>query len=117
MATRPSFDNTDAYLQAATPEARAALGQIRALVMAAVPEASECFAYQMPAFRLKKIFLYVGAFQHHIGVYPPVRDAALAAELAPYQGPGGNLKFPLEQPLPAELITRVALALAGQYAS
>jgi uncharacterized protein YdhG (YjbR/CyaY superfamily) len=70
----------------------------------------------MPAFRKKKVFLYFAGFKNHIGVYPPVSTpGALVDELAPYRGPKGNLIFPHSEPLPIELIGRVAEALAQQY--
>ena len=71
----------------------------------------------MPAFRHTRIFLYFAAFKNHIGIYPPVTDnAALISETARFRGPKGNLSFPYSQPLPLELIGRVAKALAVQYA-
>ena len=70
----------------------------------------------MPAFRRGKVFFYFAAFKRHIGIYPPLHDdAALVAELEPFRGPKGNLSFPLDQPLPLELIGRVAEALHRQY--
>ena len=78
-----------------------------------VPAAEETVSYGMPAFRLRRIFLYVGAFKTHIGVFPPVRgDRKLIRELAPYRGPKGNLKVPLDEPLPRALIARVVRALS-----
>lgn len=112
---RPRFDTVDAYLAAARPEVRASLQAVRATVVGAVPGATECISYQMPALRLGRVFLYFAAFQKHIGLYPPLQDAALDAELAPYRGPKGNLQFPLTAPLPLPLIARVAEGLARQY--
>ena len=68
------------------------------------------------AYRDRRVFFYFAAFKKHIGVYPPVtRDAALIGELAPFRGPKGNLIVPLNQPLPVDLIGRVALALHREY--
>ncbi len=81
-----------------------------------VPEAVETISYQMPAFRLKRIFFYFAAFKKHIGVYPPVSgDDDLMQALLPYRNDKGNLKFPLDQPMPYDLIGRVAEALARQH--
>ena len=110
-----------AYL-ASLPEAvRPLLGEILARVQALLPDARPCISYQMPAFRggpgKGRVFFYVAAFRRHIGVYPPVTgDAGLVAELAPWRNPKGNLAFPLSQPLPLDVIDRVALALHAQYA-
>ena len=53
---------------------------------------------------------YIAAFKKHIGLYPPVADAALRPQLARYAGPNGNLKFPLDEPIPYELVGKVVAA-------
>jgi uncharacterized protein YdhG (YjbR/CyaY superfamily) len=116
MQTAHRFTTIDEYIAAADPKAREILSSIRSAVVDAVPEAAECISYQMPALRHRRVFFYYAAFKKHIGVYPPVDDPALAAELAPFRGPKGNLQFPLAQPVPYALIGRVARALAKQYA-
>ena len=105
----------DAYIAAADPAVRETLQAIRAAVTQAVPDASECIAYRMPALKRRQVFFYFAAFKRHVGVYPPVQDPALAAELARHRGPKGNLRFPLDEPMPCELIARVAQALDRQY--
>ena len=63
----------------------------------------------MPAFELKGIVVYFAAFKNHVGLYPPVKgDARLNKALAPYANPKGNLRFPLDQPIPYGLIERIA---------
>jgi uncharacterized protein YdhG (YjbR/CyaY superfamily) len=114
MRHRPAIDSIDSYIDAADPAVRDILQAIRGAVARAVPDASECISYRMPAFRRKKVFVYFAAFRQHIGVYPPVQDDALAAELARYRGPKGNLRFPLNEPVPVALIARVAQSLARQ---
>lgn len=117
-----AFPDHAAYL-AAQPEAvQPALRDILVRVRAQLPDASPCISYQMPAFRAGpgkgRVFFYVAAFKRHIGVYPPVTDdAALVAELAPWRNEKGNLAFPLNQPVPLDVIDRVALALHAQYTS
>ena len=99
MASKPAFATVDEYLAAAAPDARRVLRRIRALVAAAVPDAQQVISYQMPAFRMRRVFFYYAAFKSHIGIYPPVKgSAALDKALQPYRGPKGNLKFPLDQP-------------------
>lgn len=108
----PFSTHEDYLATVADDEARARLLAIRAAVEALLPDATRCIAYSMPAYRGRKVFLYVAAFRKHIGVYPPLRhDAGLIAELAPYRNEKGNLAFRLAQPLPLELIGRVAVAL------
>jgi uncharacterized protein YdhG (YjbR/CyaY superfamily) len=102
----------------ASPEARHSLQAIQKKVEELLPNASRCVSYKMPAFKQERVFFYFAAFKKHIGIYPPVaKDAALIKELAPFRGPKGNLSFPLGEPLPIELIGRVALALAREYAT
>lgn len=115
MPPRPRYETVDDYLAAATPEARVILERIREAVRAAVPEATECISYQMPALKLRKVFFYYAVFKQHVGIYPPVKgDDALAAELAPFRGPKGNLQFRLAADVPYALVARVAAALADE---
>jgi uncharacterized protein YdhG (YjbR/CyaY superfamily) len=111
-----AFESHDAYFASVTAESRPLLERIQTQVESLLPQAQRCISYQMPAYRDRRVFFYFAAFKKHIGVYPPVtRDAALIDELAPYRGPKGNLVFPLNRPLPVELIGRVALALHREY--
>ncbi|MBI5168710.1 MAG: hypothetical protein HZA61_04395 [Candidatus Eisenbacteria bacterium] len=115
MPLRARHASVDEYLAAAAPEVRAVLEEIRRRALAAVPDATECISYQMPALKKKKVFFYYAAFKQHVGIYPPVKgDAALATELAPFRGPKGNLQFPLSAPMPFDLIARVAATLAEE---
>ena len=110
-----AIDSIDAYLAAADPSARPILEAIRARVHAAVPDATECIAYRMPALRRRRVFIYFAAFKKHVGIYPPVNAPELDAALARYRGPKGNLQFPLDEPMPLDLIERIAACLARQY--
>jgi uncharacterized protein YdhG (YjbR/CyaY superfamily) len=113
-----AFESHDAYLASVTAEARPLLERIQVQVESLLPQARRCISYQMPAYRDGRVFFYFAAFKKHIGVYPPVtRDAALIEALAPYRGPKGNLVFPLNRPLPVELIGQVAVALHREYTS
>ena len=101
---------------ACTDAIRARLEQIQQEVERRIPGATRCVSYGMPAFRSPRTFFYFGAFKHHIGIYPPVTtDPGLMAETAQYRGPRGNLSFRHDEPLPLELIGRVAVTLAKEY--
>ncbi len=111
-----TFESHEAYFDSVSAEARPRLVSIQAKVESLLPDASRCIIYRMPAFRDGRVFFYFAAFKKHVGIYPPVtRDVALITELAPYRGPKGNLSFPLDQPLPIDLIGRVAVALHDEY--
>ena len=112
------YPTHDAYFGTLRPEVRKLLEAIHAEVVARVPAATPCISYNMPAFKLKRTFFYFAAFKKHIGIYPPVvDDQDVIRDTAAYRGDKGNLSFPLSEPLPIELIGRVASALAAQYAS
>ena len=75
----------------------------------AAPKAVEKISYRMPALFQDGALIYFAAFKSHIGIYPPVRtaDTALQKRLAKFAGPKGNLKFPLDEPIPYPLIARI----------
>lgn len=116
MTPNPAAPTTiDEYIAAARPEVRPILEAIRATIRTAVPEAKETISYRMPTFVLDGVVLHFAAFRAHIGLYPPVQgDADLMARIQPYAGPEGNLRFPLDQPIPYELIAELATARARQ---
>jgi uncharacterized protein YdhG (YjbR/CyaY superfamily) len=107
----------DEYIADAAPAAQPILRRIRRIVKAAVPGATETISYRLPAFKTTGVFLYVAAFTAHIGIFPPVTGSAtLQKRLARYRGPKGNLRFPLDEPMPYALITDVVKALAREHA-
>jgi uncharacterized protein YdhG (YjbR/CyaY superfamily) len=96
------------YMSQFTPDVQAILKEIRGTIKAAAPDAEEIISYRMPAFRLHGILVYFAAFKKHIGLYPPVSgDKAIEKAIARYAGPKGNLQFPLDQPIPMNLIRRI----------
>jgi uncharacterized protein YdhG (YjbR/CyaY superfamily) len=116
MEKHPKFTSIDGYLASLPHDEQLILTKIRRIVKAKVPAAIETISYQLPAFKLDKVFIYFAAFKKHIGIYPPVKgDGKLKKELLPYRGEKGNLKFPLDEPMPYELIGRVAAALSKEY--
>ena len=106
----PAVTTIDEYIAACPPQVRAILQKVRSTVHKAAPAAQETISYRMPSFVLNGPLVYFGAFKKHIGLYPPVRDEALRRETAPYEGEKGNLRFPLDQPIPYPLIGRIVKA-------
>ncbi len=100
----------DAYILRFPPEVAEVLSRIRQTVRSVAPDAVETISYGIPTFRLGKDIIHFGAFKGHIGIYPPVRDANLAARVAPYRGEKGNLRLPLDQPIPYALIADIVKA-------
>ena len=105
-----SPESIDQYIASAPEEVRPVLEGIRATVRKAAPDAEERISYRMPAFFLEGALVYFAAFKKHIGLYPPVRDEKLKVALSKYAGPKGNLQFPLSEPMPHALITKVVQA-------
>ncbi len=105
---RRSSKNIDEYIYSCSPEVQSILQKIRSTIQKAAPEAEEKISYGMPTFALSGNLIHFAAFKAHIGLYPPVKgDAKLQADISPYKGEKGNLKFPLDQPIPYALITRI----------
>lgn len=103
-----SFTSIEEYIAAFPPEVQAKLAEMRAVIQAAAPEAVEKISYQMPTFYLKGNLVHFAAHQKHIGFYPaPSGIEAFQAELAIYKSSKGAVQFPLDQPLPVELIGRM----------
>jgi uncharacterized protein YdhG (YjbR/CyaY superfamily) len=108
MTDRSAPATIDEYVAAFPPDVQSILRKIRSTIRKAAPQAEERISYRMPAFTQDGILVYFAAFKKHIGVYPPVRgDEKLSKELAPYRGEKGNLKFPLDEPIPYDLIARI----------
>jgi uncharacterized protein YdhG (YjbR/CyaY superfamily) len=106
MANVPA--TIDDYIATFPPKVRSILKKIRATIVEAAPDAEEVISYRMPAFRQKGVLLYFAAFKAHIGIFPPVSgDPRLEKALAPYRGPKGNLRLPLDEPMPYGLIRRI----------
>jgi len=98
----------DEYIAAFPPEVRRILQRVRRVARAAAPEAREVISYRMPALKQNGVLVYFAAFKNHIGLYPPITgDADIAKAVAPYAGEKGNLRFPLDEPIPYDLIARI----------
>jgi len=98
----------DGYISQFPADVRAILEKVRATIRRAAPDATEKISYQMPAFKLHGILVYFAAWTKHIGLYPPVSgDKAIEKAISRYVGPKGNLQFPLDEPIPYDLIERI----------
>ena len=113
MAAPPA--DVDAYIASFPPDVQAVLQKVRATVRASAPDAHEVISYRMPALKQHGVLVYFAAFKHHIGFYPPIRgDARLEQAAARYAGEKGNLRFPLDEPIPYPLIGRLTTLRARQ---
>jgi uncharacterized protein YdhG (YjbR/CyaY superfamily) len=110
MSTDQSAPKTiDAYIAAFPKNVQAILEQIRRTIREAAPDAQETTSYGMPTFTLNgRYLIYFAAYKKHIGLYPaPIGIAEFHEAVARYGAGKGTLKFPLDQPLPLELIRNI----------
>ncbi len=98
----------DAYIATFPQDIQALLETLRAAIRAAAPNAEERISYQMPTFFLNGNVVHFAAHPNHIGFYPtPSGIDAFKQELAIYKGAKGSVQFPINQPLPLELVSRI----------
>jgi uncharacterized protein YdhG (YjbR/CyaY superfamily) len=108
MAKPKKAKDIDGYISQFPADVQAILRKVRATISIAAPDAKERISYLMPAFRLDGILVYFAAWEKHIGLYPPISgDKAIERAIARYAGPKGNLQFPLDEPIPYDLIERI----------
>jgi uncharacterized protein YdhG (YjbR/CyaY superfamily) len=100
--------NIDEYISGFPEEAQEKLQLIRSAVKQIVPDATEVISYGMPAFKLNGMLVWFAAYKNHIGFYPKSSGIkAFEKELSVYKGAKGSVQFPLDRPLPLELITQI----------
>lgn len=105
---KTSFQSIDEYIAGFPADVQEKLQQLRAAIQAAAPAAQEKISYQMPTFYLYGNLVHFAAFKKHIGFYPtPSGITSFAKELSGYQNAKGSVQFPLDQPLPLELISEM----------
>ena len=109
MSTRPTAGSIDEYIAGFPRETQARLREVRDLIRTTAPEATETISYAIPTFDLNgKHLVHFAGFPKHIGFYPiPSGMEAFKEDLAPYKQGKGSVQFPLDQPLPLDLIRRI----------
>jgi uncharacterized protein YdhG (YjbR/CyaY superfamily) len=109
MTDTSNANPIDEYIAQFPPETQRVLEEMRALIKAAAPDATETISYKMPTFDLNgKHLVHYAGYEKHIGFYPiPTGIEAFKEELRPYKQGKGSVQFPLGQPLPADLIRRI----------
>lgn len=96
------------YILSSPPEVQPKLNQMRDAILEVAPDAMEKIAYGIPTFYLNGNLVHFAAYQHHIGFYPGADGiATFSDELSPYKRSKGAVQFPLDQPLPLELVKRI----------
>lgn len=105
---KTTFKDIDEYIAIQTPEVQSLLEQMRQTIKKAAPEAEEVISYNMPAFKYHGMLVYFAAYKNHIGFYAtPTGHSQFKEELSVYKQGKGSVQFPLNQPLPLDLISRI----------
>lgn len=100
--------NIDEYIEVFPRVVQEILEQIRETIRKAAPDAEETISYQIPTFTLKGNLVHFAAFKKHIGFYPtPTGIEKFKDELSVYECAKGSVKFPLDKPIPFDLISRI----------
>ena len=102
------FSTIDEYIAQFPQDMQRTLQELRATIRAAAPDASEKISYQMPTFFLNGNLVHFAVQQKHIGFYPaPSGIEAFQGELVAYKGSKGAVQFPINAPLPLDLVRRI----------
>ncbi|WP_407282256.1 DUF1801 domain-containing protein [Methanolobus sp. WCC1] len=104
------FHNIDEYIAMFPKEVQDKLREMRELIQETAPQAEETISYKMPTFRLNGILVHFAAYKNHIGFYPtPSGIEAFKDELSIYKHSKGSVQFPLEEPLPFDIIRKIVV--------
>lgn len=109
--TKTKFANVDEYISVQPETAKVALQLVRSTIRKAVPGAEEMISYNMPAYKLQNgMTLYFAGWRRHYSLYPASERmvAALKDQLASHMVRKGTIRFPLSEPVPVQLIERIA---------
>jgi uncharacterized protein YdhG (YjbR/CyaY superfamily) len=114
----PTYATVDEYIAAFPPDVQRTLTEVREAIRAAAPGTEERISYGIPTFTLAgRYVVYFSGWKRHVSVYP-IPDVEghpdLAKRIAAYQSGKGTLKFPLDEPMPLDLISAVAARLLEQ---
>lgn len=100
--------NIDDYIAAYPKNVQKLLKQMRSIIKKAAPQAAETISYGIPTFTLNGNLVHYAGYKNHIGFYPaPSAIEAFKNELSVYAGAKGSVQFPLDKPLPVELIREI----------
>jgi len=108
LDSKKKCKNIDEYIAAFPKDVQSALNEMRQAIREAAPEAEEVISYQMPAFKLNGILVWFAAFKKHVGFYPKVSAIEFfKKELYDYQVSKGTIRFPLDKPIPLDLVRKI----------
>jgi len=107
-STKKGFESIDEYIAAFPKDVQKILQGLRAVIKETAPQAVEKISYQMPTFYLNGNLIHFAAYKNHIGIYPAPRAIEVfKEELSNYEGSKGTIKFPIDDPIPMDLVRRI----------
>ena len=108
METGIKFKTVDEYFSTLSPDIKNILEQVRNTVKQAAPQAAEVISYNMPAVKMHGILVYYAAHTEHIGFYPTSSPIEIFKyDLSPYKYSKGAIQFPINNPIPFDLISKI----------
>jgi uncharacterized protein YdhG (YjbR/CyaY superfamily) len=108
METSIKFKTVDEYFSVLPANTKSILEEVRNTIKHAPPQAMEVISYNMPAFKLKGVLVYYAAQKNHIGFYPTASSIVVFKnDLSAYKYSKGAIQFPLEEPIPLYLISKI----------
>lgn len=101
--------STDEYISSFPKETQIILQEVRKTIKNAAPKANESISYGMPAYKLNgKVLMYFAGYKNHVGFYAtPTGHSEFTEELAKYKQGKGSVQFPINEPMPLDLITKI----------
>ena len=109
-ATKKRFETIDEYIETFPKDVQSILEKMRWTIRKTAPEAEEAISYQIPGFKLNGYLVWFAAFKNHIGFYPMKTGIqAFKKELSAYKGAKGSVQFPMEKPIPYDLVKKIVM--------
>jgi uncharacterized protein YdhG (YjbR/CyaY superfamily) len=107
---KKQYKTIDEYIQTFPVDIQSILEKMRQTIREAAPGAVEAISYQMPGFKLNGNLVWFAAYEKHIGFYPtPSGIEAFEEELMPYKRSKGTVQFPLDKPIPFDLVKKIVI--------
>ena len=110
MERKEQLKTIDGYIKTFPEDIQSILEKMRQTIRKAAPEAVEAISYQIPTFKLNGNLVHFAAFKKHIGFYPTSSGIeAFKKELSPYEGAKGSVQFPIDKPIPYDLVKKIVI--------
>jgi uncharacterized protein YdhG (YjbR/CyaY superfamily) len=110
MERKEQLKTIDGYIKTFPEDIQSILEKMRQTIRKAAPEAVEAISYQIPTFKLNGNLVHFAAFKKHIGFYPTSSGIeAFKKELSPYKGARGSVQFPIDKPIPYDLVKKIVI--------